>query len=104
MDSDLQDPPEIIPEMIDSWTEGNMIVYAKRKSREVDSFFKQQTALLFYKFLDFLSDSRVPQNVGDFRLIDKKVVKFLLTLPEHSPFLRGLVAWSGYPESHVKAI
>lgn len=101
MDADMQDPPEILPEMIQQWQEGIEIVYAKRKKREVDSFFKRKTAEWFYSFMNMLTDSRIPENVGDFRLLDKKVVDFLKSLPEHSPFLRGLVAWSGYSEGFV---
>lgn len=101
MDADLQDPPEIIPEMIDKWIGGAKVVYAKRKKRDVDSFFKKKTALLFYSFMNFLSERPIPENVGDYRLIDREVSDFLKKLPEHSPFLRGLVAWSGFPEEYV---
>lgn len=101
MDADMQDPPSIIPEMVTMWQKGTEIVYAKRKQREVDSFFKRKTAEWFYSFMSQLSDSRIPENVGDFRLIDRKVVNFLKSLPEHSPFLRGLVAWTGYKEGFV---
>jgi dolichol-phosphate mannosyltransferase len=101
LDADLQDPPEIIPQMVDEWKKGAQIVYAKRKNREVDSVFKKKTAEWFYQFVNFLSDNRIPQDVGDFRLLDQDVVKFLIALPEHSPFLRGLVAWSGYSEAYV---
>ena len=101
LDADLQDPPEIIPEMIEKWQSGFKIVYAKRKKREVDSFFKKTTAQIFYKFINFLSDTRIPVDVGDFRLLDQVVVKYLNELPEQSRFLRGLVAWSSFPESYV---
>lgn len=101
LDADLQDPPEIIPQMIEKWQSGFKIVYAKRKKREVDSYFKKTTAQLFYKFINFLSDTRIPVDVGDFRLLDKIVVQYLNELPEQSRFLRGLVAWSAYPESYV---
>ncbi len=101
MDADMQDPPEIIPEMVQMWISGTNIVYAKRKKRAVDSYFKRKTAEWFYKFINLLADSRIPENVGDFRLLDRKVIDFLKSLPEHSPFLRGLVAWSGYSEGFV---
>lgn len=101
MDADLQDPPEIIPEMIAKWRSGAKVVYAKRKKRDVDSMFKKKTAELFYGFINSLSDTAIPENVGDFRLIDREVVDYLNNLPEHSPFLRGLVAWSGYIEDFV---
>jgi polyisoprenyl-phosphate glycosyltransferase len=102
IDADLQDPPEIIPEMIEKWKNGARIVYAKRSKREGgDNFFKRTTARLFYSFINFLSDTPVPDDVGDFRLLDKKVVQFLNDLPEQSRFLRGLVAWGGYPVGYV---
>jgi len=101
MDADMQDPPDIIPEMVEKWQKGAMIVYAKRKKRDVDSFFKKFTALMFYRFINSLSDRPIPQDVGDYRLMDQEVVKFIGSLPEHAPFLRGLVAWTGYPEGYV---
>lgn len=101
LDADLQDPPEIIPQMIEEWQKGAKIVYAKREKRDVDDFFKKQTALGFYQFINFLSDRPIPQDVGDFRLIDRDVVNFLNSLPEKSRFLRGLVAWGGYSEAYV---
>ncbi len=101
LDADLQDPPEIIPQMINKWQEGAKIVYAKRERRDVDNWFKKSTALIFYKLIDFLSDSHIPQDVGDFRLLDRKAVDFLNTLPEQSRFLRGLVAWPGFATDYV---
>jgi len=101
MDADLQDPPEIIPSMIDQWQKGAKVVYAKRSTREVDSFFKQQTANLFYRFINFLSDTPIPNNVGDYRLLDREVVNFINLLPEQARFLRGLVAWGNYPSEYV---
>lgn len=101
LDADLQDPPEIIPQMIDKWETGTKIVYAKRKKREVDSFFKKQTALLFYKLINFLSDNPIPEDIGDYRLLDQVVVEFLNQLPERSRFLRGLVAWGGFSTDYI---
>lgn len=101
MDADLQDPPEIINEMVVRWEKGAKIVYAKREKREVDSFFKKQTALLFYKFINFLSDTPIPPDVGDYRLLDREVVDFLNRLQEQARFLRGLVAWGNYPTEYV---
>jgi len=101
LDADLQDPPEIIPRMIEKWQKGAKIVYAKRNKREVDSFFKKQTAGLFYKVINFLSDTPIPCNIGDYRLLDRKVVGFINQLPERSRFLRGLVAWGGFNEAYV---
>ncbi len=102
MDADLQDPPEIIPEMIRLWENGSKIVYAKRKKRDVDNWLKKMTAHGFYKVMNFLSDVPIPHDVGDFRLLDRAVVNFLNDLPEQSRFLRGLVAWSGYPSTFVE--
>lgn len=101
IDADLQDPPEIIPQMVKKWQTGAKIVYAKREKRDVDSFFKKSTAQFFYKIINFLSDVKIPSDVGDYRLLDKEVVVFLNTLPEQSRFLRGLVSWSGFPAEYV---
>lgn len=102
LDVDLQDPPEIIPEMIAKWQNGAKIVYGKRRKRDVDSWFKVTTARGFYKFINVLSTTPIPNDVGDFRLIDKSVVQFLNELPEQSRFFRGLVAWSGYSSEYVE--
>lgn len=101
MDADLQDPPDIIPEMISKWQDGARIVYAQRSKRNVDSLFKRVTAHGFYKLINFLSDVPIPFDVGDFRLLDRIVVTLLNDLPEHTRFLRGLVAWSGYPAAYA---
>lgn len=101
MDADLQDPPEIIVEMINKWQEGSMIVYAQRTERGVDTPIKRWTAKLFYNFINMLSDTPIPQNVGDFRLLDRQVVDYLNELPEHSRFYRGLVAWGGFPSTYI---
>jgi len=102
LDADLQDPPEIIPQMIEKWQRGVKIIYTKRVKREVDGFFKRQTAKFFYKFINFLSDTLIPEDIGDFRLLDKEVVAFINRLPERSRFLRGLVAWGGFPAEYVE--
>lgn len=101
LDADLQDPPQIITKMVDKWKKGIKVIYAKREKREVDTFLKRGTARLFYKIINFLSDIPIPDDVGDFRLLDKDVVKFLRDLPEHSRFLRGLVAWPGFSTDYV---
>lgn len=101
LDADLQDPPGIIPQMIAKWQQGAKIVYAKREKRDVDDTFKKVTAGLFYKYINFLSDTPIPEEVGDYRLIDKSVVDFVNSLPEHSRFLRGLTAWTGYKPEYV---
>jgi len=101
MDADLQDPPQVIPQMIDAWKGGAQIVYAKRNVREVDSWFKRTTAQLFYRAINTMSDVPIPHDVGDFRLLDRQVVDFINGLSEQSRFLRGLVAWGGYPSAVV---
>lgn len=101
MDADLQDPPEVIPAMVRAWQKGAFVVYAKRKERDGDGAFKSLTASFFYRLMNLLSDTEIPSEVGDFRLIDKKVVQYLNSLPEQSLFLRGLVAWGGYPAAYV---
>lgn len=100
MDVDLQDPPDLIPEMITQWEHGNKIVYAKRHARN-ESFFKILTARFFYFLINFLSESPVPIDVGDYRLLDQDVVRTLNQFPERAKFLRGLVAWGGYPSTSV---
>ena len=101
IDADLQDPPEIIPQMIDKWQAGAKIIYAKRNERKGENFFKKYTATVFYLLINFLSDTPIPQEVGDFRLLDKQVVEFLNNLHERPSFLRGLVSWGGYPTEFV---
>jgi dolichol-phosphate mannosyltransferase len=98
IDADLQDPPELIPEMIKLWEEGNEVIYGKRKSREGESHFKLLTAKMFYKTLNLLSDVEIPKDTGDFRLVDRKVVDTINELPEHNKFLRGLFSWVGYKQ------
>ena len=98
IDADLQDPPELIEEMIKLWEDGNDVIYGKRKSREGESFFKLFTAKMFYKTLNALSDVEIPKDTGDFRLVDRKVVDTINSLPEHNKFLRGLFSWVGYKQ------
>ena len=96
MDADMQDPPEIIPDMIELWENGNEVIYGKRKSRKGESKFKLLSAQVFYRFLNVLSDVDIPQDTGDFRLVDKKIVEKMNSLPEHNKFLRGLWSWLGF--------
>ena len=98
MDADLQDPPELIPDMLKLWESGNEVVYAKRKKRKGESIFKLTTAKLYYKTLNVLSDVEIPKDTGDFRLVDKKVVDTINNMPEHNKFLRGLFSWVGYKQ------
>ncbi len=101
IDADLQDPPEIIPQMIEKWQKGAKIVYARRNERQGENFFKKFTATAFYELINLLSDTPIPQEVGDFRLLDRQVVDFLKNLRERPSFLRGIVAWGGFPTEFV---
>lgn len=100
LDADLQDPPELIDEMVALWRKGNKIVVAQRISRQ-EGVLKKTSANLFYKLLNTLSDIEIPENIADYRLIDKKVLEHIKNLPEKSRYLRGLVAWCGYPTARV---
>ena len=98
IDADLQDPPELIPDMLKLWEQGNDIVYGKRIKREGENLFKLFSAKMFYKVLKSLSDVDIPADTGDFRLIDRKVVDIVNTFPEHNKFFRGLFSWVGYKQ------
>lgn len=98
IDADLQDPPELIPDMLKLWEQGNEVIYGKRKTREGESKFKLLTAKMFYNTLNALSDVNIPKDTGDFRLVDKKVVDVINSLPEHNKFLRGLFSWVGFEQ------
>ena len=98
IDADLQDPPELIPEMLKLWEEGNEVIYGKRKTRDGESAFKLLTAKMFYKILNALSDVEIPKDTGDFRLVDRKVVDVMNSMPEHNKFLRGLWGWIGFKQ------
>lgn len=98
IDADLQDPPELLPEMLKLWENGNEVIYGQRKTREGESAFKLFTAKMFYQTLNALSDVEIPKNTGDFRLVDRKVVDTINSLPEHNKFLRGLFSWVGYKQ------
>lgn len=102
IDADLQDPPELLPEMLKLWEEGNEVIYGERKTREGESKFKLFTAKMFYNTLNALSDVEIPKNTGDFRLVDRKVVDTINSLPEHNKFLRGLFSWVGYRQYAFK--
>lgn len=98
IDADLQDPPELIPQMLKLWEQGNEVIYGKRKTRKGESAFKLLTAKMFYKTLNALSDVEIPKDTGDFRLVDRKVVDVINSLPEHNKFLRGLFSWVGFKQ------
>lgn len=101
IDGDLQDPPELIPQLYNKFIEGFDVVYAKRTERKGDSFFKKTTAKLFYRILKKLTSINIPMDAGDFRLIDKKVVACLKQMPEQNKFLRGQIAWLGLKQAEV---
>lgn len=101
IDGDLQDPPELIPEMYNKSKEGFDVVYAKRVSRKGESFFKKTTATLFYRILSAITSIDIPLDTGDFRLMDRKVVNQLKQMPEKNKFLRGQIAWLGFKQTYV---
>jgi len=96
IDSDLQDPPSLIPVMIAHWFDGAEVVAAKRSSRACDTFAKRVSAGLYYRVHNALSELKLPENVGDFRLMDRAVVNALRSLPERHRFMKGLFAWVGF--------
>ncbi len=96
IDADLQDPPEVIPEMVARWREGYEVVYGKRAGREGETFFKRFTASFFYRFLRAVTEIDIPLDTGDFRLVDRKVVEVMKLLREKNRFIRGLIAWVGF--------
>ena len=101
MDGDLQDPPEVVAEMIARWQEGYEVVYARRISREGESAFKKKTAAFFYRMLSWVSSIKIPNDVGDFRLIDRKVLDAFRSMPERDRFVRGMFAWLGFRQTEV---
>ena len=101
IDADLQDPPELILEMIAKWNEGFQVVYAVRSERKGESWFKLFTAKLFYRVIYQITDVDIPLDTGDFRLMDRAVVDILNAMPEHNRFIRGMTSWIGYKQTGV---
>lgn len=101
MDADLQDPPTIIPELVKAWEDGNEDVYAKRISREGESWLKKISSAMYYRILQRLSDIEVLVDVGDFRLLDKKCVGALRNLREHNRYTKGLFCWIGFKKKQI---
>lgn len=101
IDADLQDPPEVIPEMVDRWREGVDVAYGRRRSREGETWFKLVTASLFHRLLASLVPHTIPVDTGDFRLLDRSVVESVLALPERRRYMRSLVAWTGFRQEPV---
>lgn len=96
IDADMQDPPELIPEMVKKISEGHDVVYGQRLSREGETFFKKMTAWFFYRLINSLASIDIPKDAGDFRVMTREVVNAVLSCEDHSPFMRGLVAWVGF--------
>jgi dolichol-phosphate mannosyltransferase len=102
IDSDLQDPPEVIPDLIAKWREGYEVVYAVRSEREGESWFKLFTASLFYRVIYRITDVKIPMDTGDFRLLDRQVVDVINTMRERHRFLRGMSVWVGFRQTGVE--
>jgi len=102
IDADLQDPPELITEMVKKWREGFDVVYAKRIERKGESFIKKATAYLFYKLINKISAYDIPENVGDFRLISRQAVDALNQVRERKRFMKGLFAWIGFSQTAIE--
>ena len=101
IDADLQDPPELIPALIAAWQKGADVVLPERRDRESETFLKRNTAKLFYRLHNWLSQVQIPANVGDFRLLDKSVLEALRQLPERQRFMKGLFTWVGFKTATV---
>ncbi len=101
IDADLQDPPELIEQFINKWREGYDVVYGKRRSRQGESWVKQFTANAFYRIISRISTVPIPRDTGDFRLLDKRVVDAIKTMPERTRFMKGLFAWVGFKQTYI---
>ena len=101
IDGDLQDPPEVIPELVAAWRDGFDTVYAQRRVRDGENWFKKLSADLFYRLMRSLGEVQMPRDAGDFRLMSRRVVDALLQLREHHRFMKGLFAWVGFPSIAV---
>ncbi|MER8974203.1 MULTISPECIES: glycosyltransferase family 2 protein [unclassified Mesorhizobium] len=101
MDADLQDPPEVVLDLVAKWKEGFEIVYARRVKREGESWFKRLTASLFYRLLEKMTPVNIPRDVGDFRLVGRKALEIFKHMPEHDRFVRGMFGWMGFKQAAV---
>ncbi|MGI9461622.1 MAG: glycosyltransferase family 2 protein [Alphaproteobacteria bacterium] len=101
MDADLQDPPEVVLDMIKKWQGGADVVYGVRQNRKGESLFKKINAFFFYRLINLLANRKIPADTGDFRLMDRKVVTALQQMPERTKFLRGMIAWLGFQQTAV---
>jgi len=102
MDVDMQDPPEVLPEMVASWREGHEMVFGVRRCRSSDGWAKRVTASLYYRAHNAVSSDKIPENAGDFRLMDRKVVDVIRAMPERNRFMKGLFAWAGFKQAAVE--
>ncbi len=102
MDADLQDPPELIPDMVAEWRNGTDVVLMKRRSRAGESWLKRVTASLFYRLINRISDAPIPVDTGDFRLMSRRTVDALNRLPERNRYLKGMFAWVGMPTATLE--
>jgi dolichol-phosphate mannosyltransferase len=101
IDADLQDPPEVIPELVAKWREGYEVVYAVRQEREGETWFKRVTASIFYRVISRITDVKIPLDTGDFRMLDRQVVDTLNQMRERHRFLRGMASWVGFRQAGV---
>jgi len=101
IDVDLQDPPEVIGAMLDQWRLGNEVVFGVRRNRMTDSLPKRLTADLYYRAHNWLSEDKIPEHAGDFRLLDRKVVEVIRAMPERNRFMKGLFSWGGFRQAAV---
>ncbi|MCE9600291.1 MAG: glycosyltransferase family 2 protein [Spirochaetia bacterium] len=102
IDADLQDPPELISDLVEKWKEGFEVVYAQRSMRKGESYLKRLTASVFYRLLQKLANVNIPVDTGDFRLMDRKVVDVIRSMPERNKFIRGMVSWAGFRQVGVQ--
>jgi polyisoprenyl-phosphate glycosyltransferase len=104
MDADLQDPPEVIPRLIEQWRKGYDIVFAVRAKRQGDGLFKRATAAIFYRLFRRMTATEIPLDAGDFRLMSRRAVEVLQSLRERNRFIRGLAGWVGFPQTSVSFV
>lgn len=102
LDADLQDPPELIPDLLEKWRQGYQVVYAQRTKRKNEGWFKRSTAYLFYRLLKYLADVDIPTDTGDFCLMDRQVVNLLNSMPEQNRYIRGLRSWVGFRQTAIQ--
>ncbi len=101
LDADLQDPPELIPDLVEKWRQGYQVVYAQRTQRRQESWLKRLPAYVFYRLMKRLADVDIPLDTGDFCLMDRRVVDVLNRMPEHNRYIRGLRSWVGLPQTSI---